>query len=133
MREKREKKSSINFENLEVWQESCALATEIYILARESDIRKDFGLKDQITRAAVSIPSNIAEGKERETIAELIRYLYYAKGSAGELRTQLYISNQIGYIDEAIFKGLNQKVIILSQKLGNFIKTLKKSKMRERV
>ena len=62
-------------------------------------MRKDFVFHDQLRRAAVSIASNIAEGKERESTAEFIRFLYIAKGSAGELRTQLYIANKIGYID----------------------------------
>jgi four helix bundle protein len=87
---------------------------------------KDFGFRDQLRRAAVSIASNIAEGKERETTAEFIRFLYIAKGSAGELRTQLYIANKIGYLDDLKFKELNEKVERLSGMIANLIKALKK-------
>ena len=62
-----------SFEDLEIWREGCDLAVEIYRNARAGELSKDYGLRDQITRAAVSIPANIAEGKERETVAELIR------------------------------------------------------------
>ena len=63
-----------------------------------SDLR-DFGFRDQITRAGLSVPSNIAEGHERESYKEMANFLSYAKGSAGELRTQVYIGMEIGYID----------------------------------
>ena len=71
MTEKKKKKGS--FEDLEVWQEGCDLAVEIYGITRKGDLSRDYGFRDQMTRAAVSIPSNIAEGKERETVPELIR------------------------------------------------------------
>ena len=79
-----------------------------------------------MTRAAVSIPSNIAEGKERETVPELIRFLYIAKGSCGELRTQLHIARKIKYIGEETFEDLNKRTMIMSNKLGSLIRTLKK-------
>jgi four helix bundle protein len=81
----------IRFEDLECWQSAKSLAVELYAISNSGEFGKDFGFKDQIRRAAVSIASNIAEGKERETVAEFIRYLYIAKGSAGELKTQLLI------------------------------------------
>lgn len=109
-----------SFEELDVWQEGCDLAVRIYQVIEKGPISKDFGLKDQMKRAAISIPSNIAEGKERETVPELLRYLYYAKGSAGELRTQLYIAGRIGYIDEKIFSELLDDTMLLSKKLGSF-------------
>ena len=80
-----------------------------------------------MTRSAVSIPSNIAEGKERETAPELIRYLYIAKGSSGELQTQLYIAQRIGYVDEGTSYNLIQQTKVLSKKLGSFIQYLKRS------
>ncbi|MBM3394247.1 MAG: four helix bundle protein [Betaproteobacteria bacterium] len=80
------------FEYLEVWQEATSLAVEIYAVSRNGGFSQNFGFRDQIRRAAVSVASNIAEGKERETIPEFIRYLYIAKGSAGELKTQLMIA-----------------------------------------
>jgi four helix bundle protein len=79
-----------------------------------------------MTRAAVSIPANVAEGKERETIPELLRYLYFSKGSAGELRAQLYIVHKIGYLDGMTFNDLNERAQVLSKKLGSFIRRLKK-------
>jgi len=86
-----------SFEDLDVWKRSCRLATQIY--AELKDCR-DFGLKDQMTRAGVSIASNIAEGYERGTNKEFARFLSIAKGSAAELRTQAYIANQIGLLDD---------------------------------
>ena len=124
----KQKKTTGSFENLRVWQDGCDLAVLIYNLVKEGKIRRDYGLKDQMTRAAVSIPANVAEGKERETIPELLRYLYFSKGSAGELRTHLYIAHKIGYLDEMTFDDLNERVQLLSKKLGSFIRRLKKGK-----
>ena len=84
-----------SFETLEVWKRASRLAVQIYRALKDC---RDYGLKDQMTRAAVSIPSNIAEGYERGTNKEFIRYLNIAKGSAGELRTQLYIAKEIDVI-----------------------------------
>jgi four helix bundle protein len=81
-----------SYENLEVWQRSCRLAVELYELLKDC---RDFGLRDQMTRAAVSIASNIAEGAERGSSADYIRFLHIAKGSAAELRTQVYIASEI--------------------------------------
>ena len=89
----------IHFEDLKCWQRVKSLAVELYAISNSGEFGKDFGLRDQIRRAAVSIASNIVEGKERETIAEFIPYLYIAKGSAGELKTQLLIAQDIGYLD----------------------------------
>lgn len=86
-----------SFEDLEVWKRGCRLATDIYESLRES---RDFALRDQMTRAAVSIPSNIAEGHERGTTKEFLRFLKIASGSAAELRTQLYIARKVGLIDQ---------------------------------
>ncbi len=115
------------FEDLEVWQEGCDLAVQIYKLSREGKLARDYGLRDQMTKSAVSIPSNIAEGKERETAPELIRYLYIAKGSTGELQTQIYIAQRIGYVDEGTSYNLIQQTKVLSKKLGSFIQYLKRN------
>ena len=88
-----------SFENLEAWKRACRLATTVYKALRDC---RDFGLKDQMTRAAVSVPSNIAEGHERGTTREFIRYLNIAKGSAAELRTQLYIAQKIGVLENQL-------------------------------
>ena len=116
------------FEDLDCWKEATLLSIEIYCISSEGEFGKDFGFRDQIRRAVVSIASNIAEGKERETISEFIRFLYIAKGSAGELRTQLYIANKIGYIDDLKFKELNDKVERLSGMIANLIKALKQKR-----
>ena len=80
------------FEDLDVWKRSCQLAVDVYSVLQDS---KDYGLKDQMQRAAVSIASNIAEGSDRGSTAEYIRFLRYSKASCAELRTQLYIAQRI--------------------------------------
>jgi four helix bundle protein len=116
------------FEDLQCWQEASKLAIEIYRISRDGEIGKDYGFRDQLRRSSVSIASNIAEGKERETASEFVRFLYIAKGSAGELKTQLYIAKEIGYLDGAEFFKLNQKVEKISGMLGNLIKSIKRIK-----
>jgi four helix bundle protein len=83
------------FEDLEVWKKAYTLSVNVYKTFLSC---KDYSFKDQITRSALSIPSNVAEGFERQTNKEFIRFLYIAKGSCGELRTQLYIAIEIDYI-----------------------------------
>jgi four helix bundle protein len=80
------------FEDLEVWKKSCRLTVDLYGLIKNS---RDFGIKDQMIRSALSIPSNIAEGCERKSIPEFKRFINIAKGSAAELRTQVYIAKEI--------------------------------------
>jgi four helix bundle protein len=89
----------MRFEDLEVWKRSASLSANLYKELREL---RDFGFKDQITRAGLSIPSNIAEGFERESQKECLNFLSYAKGSCGELKTQIIIGMDIGYIDRGI-------------------------------
>jgi four helix bundle protein len=86
-----------SFEDLDVWKKSCSLAVKLYKLLKACS---DYGLKDQMTRAAVSIASNIAEGAERDSIPEFIRFLHIAKGPAAELRTQIYIAYKIDVISK---------------------------------
>ena len=112
-----------SFENLEVWKSGCRVAVRIYEILKTC---KDYGLKDQMTRAAVSVPSNIAEGAERDSKLEFIRFLHIAKGSAAELRTQLYIARQIGTIDENIQKELAEELKTLSAMLHGLIKSIQK-------
>jgi four helix bundle protein len=119
-----------SFEDLECWKEGVALAVQIYRVSNQGELAKDFGLRDQIRKSAVSIPSNIAEGKERETVNEFIRFLYIAKGSSGELRTQLIISNKIGYLEDNISRELIERTIKISGMIGNLIKYLKKGRSR---
>jgi four helix bundle protein len=84
------------FEDLDVWKRASALSVEIY---RYFASHKDFAFRDQVTRSGLSVPSNIAEGCERNSSPELARFVTIAKGSAGELRTQIHIGCEIGYID----------------------------------
>ena len=84
------------FEDLNVWKEAMQLTVDIY---KQLFACKDYGFKDQIQRAAVSIPSNIAEGYDRQTNKEFIQFLFIAKGSCAELRTQLYLAIALKYID----------------------------------
>lgn len=89
----------MSFEDLEVWKRAVALSAELYKALR--DLR-DYGFKDQLTRAGLSVASNIAEGMERESSTDKARYLTIARSSCGEVRTQVYIGIDIGYIDGEI-------------------------------
>jgi len=89
----------MRFEDLAVWKRSTRLSIEIYRHLREL---KDFGFKDQVTRSGLSVPSNIAEGFDRESNKECATFLSYAKGSCAELRTQIFIGMEIGYIDRQV-------------------------------
>jgi four helix bundle protein len=111
-----------SFENLEVWKHSCRIAVRIYELLKDC---RDFGMKDQMTRSAVSIPSNIAEGAERDSKAEYVRFLHIAKGSAAELRTQVYIAKQIQLISKSEAEELTAELKKISAMLHNLIKSLK--------
>ena len=112
-----------NFEDLEVWQDSCRMAVDIYKAFKHCH---DRGLKDQITRAAVSIASNIAEGAERRTAKEFTAFLYIAKGSAAELRTQLYISAKINVIPAEQCKELTNRCKTISKRLQSLISAINK-------
>ncbi len=104
------------FEDLSIWQEGVRLATEIYSLMKNC---KDYGLRDQMQRSAVSIPSNIAEGFDRQSNNEFIRFLKIAKGSCAELRTQLIISQNIGVTNK--IENIIEDTKILSSKIQKLI------------
>lgn len=110
------------FRQLKVWQNSKELAVEIYKLTRGTPFSNDFGLRDQIRRAAVSIPSNIAEGDERGSNKESVRFFFIAKGSLAELQTQLEIACDIGYLSPTILHDLNEKCVLIGKMLGSLIK-----------
>ena len=112
------------FEEIDVWKLSRNLVKEIYDITDKTAFSKDYGLKDQIRKCAVSVPSNIAEGYERKSNVEFIRFLYISKGSAGELRTQLYLAKDLNYINEEDFTGLLLKAEEISKSLSGFIKYL---------
>jgi four helix bundle protein len=109
------------FKELKVWQKSKDLAVSVYQLTCSEPFNKDYGLRDQIRRAAVSIPSNIAEGDERETDKEAVRYFYFAKGSSAELLTQAIIAFEIGYIDSTTFNDIEMKCLETSRMLSKLI------------
>lgn len=111
------------FEDLEVWKESMRLAAQVYELTAEW---RDQGLKDQMQRAAVSIPSNIAEGYERDANREFIRFLNYAKGSSGELRTQVYLAVRLNRFGEPISGQLLEKTRKISAMLYKYIQVRKR-------
>lgn len=103
------------------WQKGQSLSLDIYRLFREC---KDYGFKDQICRAAVSIPNNIAEGYERQSNKELKQFLFIAKGSAGEVRSMLYTAKGLAYLSNNDFDDLTRRCMEVSRLLSAFIKTL---------
>jgi four helix bundle protein len=113
-------------EEIECWKEGVDLTLKIYGLKRKSSLLlKDYGLVDQMQRASVSMPSNISEGYERHTYQEFIHFLYIAKGSCGELRTQLLIAKELQYIIKDDFELLDDKCRKISSMIMNLIKSLR--------
>ncbi len=111
-----------NFQNLRVWQAAKNLAVKMYSVTKSPNFMKDFGLRDQMQRAAVSIPSNIAEGDESGTNKISVRYFYTAKGSVAELQTQIIIASEIGYIDNNLKDDLFREADLISIMLSKIIK-----------
>ncbi len=114
------------FEDMNVWQDARNLSKNIYSLTKKSNFRKDFGLRDQIQRATVSVMSNIAEGFERDGNKEFIRFLSYSKGSVGEVRSLLYVAFDQEYITSNDFEKLKSDAVHISSQVANFIKYLRK-------
>ena len=112
-----------SFEELEVWKRSCRVAVRVYEVLKEC---RDYGLRDQMTRAAVSVASNIAEGIERDSTAETVHFIHIAKGSAAELRTQLYIAQRIGLITSADQTALTTELKEISAMLQGLAKSQRK-------
>jgi four helix bundle protein len=119
-----------NFEDLEIWKEARRLTGEIYRLTKGEKFAKDFGLSNQIQRAAVSIMSNIAEGFERGGNQGFVQFLYIAKGSCGEVRSQLYVALDQQYIDQKAADNLVTFLKRLSVMIKHLIDHLKRSGMR---
>ncbi len=118
------------FEELEVWKRARELVRAVYGVTRHDLFSKDFALCNQIRRAAISIPSNIAEGFERDGRLEFIQFLSIAKGSAGEVKAQLYIALDQHYLSEDEFMELKQKLTETANLLGGFMKYLGQSEVR---
>ena len=116
-----------DFQKLKVWQLSKEVAVEVYkLLESNMKLQRDFGLKDQITRSAVSIASNIAEGDELDTVKQSIKHFYIAKGSTAELMTQLIIAKEIETIPAKAADELIEKCNIISISLYKLIQARKK-------
>jgi four helix bundle protein len=111
-----------SYEDLDVWQKAVGLSVRVHQLMLDC---RDYGFKDQICRAAVSIASNVAEGMERDSKKETIHFLHIAKGSCAEVRTQLLIALRVGYIDEATFLKLKADAESISRMLHGLIKSLR--------
>ena len=120
------------FEELEVWKISMDLCADIYRLTNTELFSKDFGLKDQIRRSVVSVPSNISEGYERDSKNQFLYFLVIAKGSCGELRTQLKIARMLDYLKEEEYIIINEKCISISKQLAGFIKYLKQHQLTKK-
>ena len=110
------------FRDLIVWQRSNELAVEIYKLTQKDPFMRDFGLRDQIRRAAVSVPSNLAEGDERASNKDAVRFFYIAKGSLAEIQTQLEIAHEIGYLGQKTLIEFEEKCVTIGKMLGSLIK-----------
>lgn len=111
-----------NFRKLHVWQKAKNLAINVYKLTESGSLEKDFGLRDQMRRASVSIPSNIAEGDNLDTDKQSIRHFYIARGSTAELSTQLVIALEIGYIKNDKFEIFEKECDEISAMLTALIK-----------
>ena len=117
------------FEDLKIWKEARELSKEIYVISRLPEFSKDYRFVGQITSAAGSIMDNIAEGFERDGNKEFLQFLSIAKGSCGELRSQLYRAYDAGYINEEKFETLVNNIKLLSVSIFYFMKNLKSSDM----
>jgi four helix bundle protein len=117
------------FEDLIAWQKARELTRNIYQVTTQGNFSRDFGLRDQIRRASVSIMSNIAEGFERAGRSEFHQFLVIAKGSCAELRSQLYVSLDVGHIDLATFQTLDALAMETSRVIGGLRAAVYKQKM----
>jgi len=116
-----------SFEDAVIWREARELVGLIYQVTRKTPIAKDYGFKEQIQRAAVSIMSNIAEGFERCGNRELLHFLFIAKGSTAEVRSLLCVAADLKYVDEATSLSLQTKAVAIAQKIAGLIKYLQAS------
>jgi four helix bundle protein len=121
-------KKIVSFEDLVAWQRARELTKEIYVLTAQSAFSKDYSLKDQIRRAAVSVMSNVAEGYDRHGLPDFQQFLRIAKGSCAEVRSQLFVALDVGYISEADFR----EVSALADETSRIISALRLSVQRKR-
>jgi four helix bundle protein len=118
------------FEDIEAWQKARKLNRDIYSITKSDEFCKDFALKNQIRKAGISVMSNIAEGFERSGTGEFVQFLAIAKGSAGEVRSQLYIALDQDYITQKTFKDLNDLTDEISNLIGGLMKYLRKTDIK---
>ena len=111
----------VRFEDIEAWQTARELTRQVYEMTRQGEFARDFGLSSQMQRASVSIMSNIAEGFESHTNTLFKDYLGRAKASSGELRAQIYIAKDIGYLDEDEFSQLYELCDKCSRQISRFM------------
>lgn len=116
------------FEDLIAWQKARQLTVEIYRITAHGEFVKDFGLRDQIRRAAVSVMSNIAEGFDRGSRSEFHQFLVIAKASCAEVRSQLYVALDVGYIAQEAFGNLTRSTDELSRILGGLRAAVQKQR-----
>jgi four helix bundle protein len=120
------------FEDIEAWKKAREFTRDIYQITGTNEFARDFGLRDQLRRAAISVMSNIAEGFERDGNKEFQQFLYLAKGSCGEIRAQLYIALDQGYIAHDDFVKLATKALEINRMLAGFITYLQRSELHGR-
>ena len=120
------------FEDIEAWQLGRELKRAIYACSKSGEFARDFALKDQIRRAAMSVTANIAEGFERDGNREFIQFLSTSKGSCGELQDHLYTALDEGYVTQQQFDELYAKAAEVARKTGAFMNYLKQSELRGR-
>jgi four helix bundle protein len=113
------------FEDLRIWKLAREVANGLYALSANAAFSRDFVLRDQIRRAAVSMPSNIAEGFSRRSNKEFVQFLFVAKGSAAEAQSQLYLARDQGYVSEEEFDTAYREIDLLSRQISRFITYLK--------
>ncbi|MEK6279063.1 MAG: four helix bundle protein [Acidobacteriota bacterium] len=118
------------FEDLESWKKARKLTNTVYEATATGSFSRDFGLKDQIRRASISILSNLAEGFERGGDREFLQFLAVAKGSCGEVRSQLYIALDQGYLQPAVFEKLIANANEIGRLISGLMKYLSKSELR---
>ncbi|HJT20228.1 MAG TPA: four helix bundle protein [Nitrospira sp.] len=116
-----------SFKDIEAWQKARELTKDIYAISKDGSFAKDFGLRDQIRRATVSIMANIAEGHERSGSGEFIQFLSVAKGSAGEVSSHLCVALDLGYLDRSTFDRLSSATDETGRLIGALMRYLKNS------
>lgn len=121
------------FEEIEAWKSARELVKVVYALTRQEGFSRDWGLKDQIQRAAVSVGSNIAEGYGRRGNKEMVQFLWIAKGSASEVQSQLYNALDLGYITKEQFDDIYNETNFLQVKIYRLIQSYSSDITRQKI